>query len=202
LTPEQILQYCQEESNTGETTRDKLIALHGYFENYRKQLQSVNMAASGRLFRSFRNGRYISTPLGKNTLAKVACKIATYLKLENPETFTGHTWRRSAATAFAESGASNQQMKRLGGWKSDSVVDGYVANSKKLKEIIAQGLLPEKQVEINGVEEEVEEETEKPPKKAKISDYDNEEITSFQIPGFQGCKIVNITFNIGKLSDM
>lgn len=61
-------------------------------------------------------------------------EIAKYLKLENPELYTGHSFRRTSASLLADSGADMAQIKRHGGWKSDAVAEGYIENSIKNKE--------------------------------------------------------------------
>jgi len=46
--------------------------------------------------------------------------------------YTVHAFRRSAATNLADAGVSFVNLKRHGQWKSDSVIEGYIANSKAL----------------------------------------------------------------------
>ena len=55
--------------------------------------------------------------------------IAVWLGLENPELYTGHTFRRSSATLLANSGANITTLKRHGGWKSEQVAEGYIEDS-------------------------------------------------------------------------
>ena len=55
--------------------------------------------------------------------------IASLLGLENANTYTGHEFRRAAATLLAQSGASMLMLKNLGGWKSDSSAQGYCDDS-------------------------------------------------------------------------
>lgn len=72
--------------------------------------------------------------LGKNTIAKFPQDIATYLNLPDPKGYTGHCYRRTGATILADEGADTLQLKRAGGWKSDTVAQGYVDNSRPQKE--------------------------------------------------------------------
>lgn len=71
-------------------------------------------------------------------------QIARYLKLPNPESFTGHSFRRSAATLIADYGANITTLKRLGGWRSTSVAEGYieesVQNKAKISNIIQSAI--------------------------------------------------------------
>lgn len=71
----------------------------------------------------------VTTLIGINTLSKFPFKIATYLGLDEPKNFTGHAFRRTAATFAAEAGIDMMNLKRLGGWKSDTVAQGYIAES-------------------------------------------------------------------------
>ena len=53
--------------------------------------------------------------VGHNTLAKTAYRIAIRLGLEGPILYTGHTFRRSAATICAESGMTLPEIKLVSG---------------------------------------------------------------------------------------
>ena len=70
---------------------------------------------------------------GHGNISKIARMAAEELKLENPKTFTMHSWRRSGATNLADAGCSITDLKRFGQWKSDSVAEGYIANSRPLR---------------------------------------------------------------------
>ncbi len=83
----------------------------------------------GRLFCKIKNGNGTACVLGKNVIAKIPFTIAKDLGLPDPETFTGHCFRRSGATIMKDSGASKITLKRAGRWQSDSVCDGYIAES-------------------------------------------------------------------------
>lgn len=53
--------------------------------------------------------------VGHNTLAKTAYRIAIRLGLVTPILYTGHTFRRSAATICAESGMTLPEIKLVTG---------------------------------------------------------------------------------------
>jgi integrase len=57
--------------------------------------------------------------------------------------FTGHCFRRTSATWLADSGADIMKIKRHGGWKSNSVAEGYVKDSLENKKKIATDILGE-----------------------------------------------------------
>lgn len=84
---------------------------------------------SDRFFLQWRYGKVTKQPFGHNSIAQFPKKIASYLNLANTETYTGHCFRRTAATLLANTGADVLQLKRLGGWKSSTVAESYVDNS-------------------------------------------------------------------------
>jgi integrase len=60
--------------------------------------------------------------VGKMTCKKFSEAIATRLLLPNPLHYTGHCWRRTAATLAANAGLSMAQLKCLTGHRSDTVL--------------------------------------------------------------------------------
>ena len=66
--------------------------------------------------------------------------VAEYLKLENPEYYTGYSLRRSPATLLAENGGDLLSPKRHGGWKLALVAEGYIeesiADKKRIDELV------------------------------------------------------------------
>ena len=70
--------------------------------------------------------------IGKNKISETPNTIALYLNLPDPQKYTGHSFRSSGATILSNSGANLVAVKSLG-WKSDSVVQGYIDNSVKMK---------------------------------------------------------------------
>lgn len=91
-----------------------------------------------RFFLSCKKGRCTRQPVGKNTIGGICKKIALFLGLENPSLYTGHCFRRSAATQLADSGGDITMLKRLGGWKSTSVTEGYIDDSMCSKNKISR----------------------------------------------------------------
>lgn len=67
--------------------------------------------------------------IGYFAIGEVGKIIAKFLGLLYPDTYTGHFIRASSATFAFEAGGTKQQVKQIGTWKSDSVVDGYHRNS-------------------------------------------------------------------------
>jgi integrase len=76
---------------------------------------------NGRYFRTLKYGmdgtKILGTGrnIGHNTTAKAGIRIATRLGLKDPELYTGHTFRRTAATLCAESGMTLPEIKLVTG---------------------------------------------------------------------------------------
>lgn len=94
------------------------VALYNKYVGLRPKHAKVNS-----LFLSYHGGKCSSQPVGKNTLGKMPRMIAEFLKLPDANKFTGHCFRRSAATILAESGGDTRTLKQLGGWRSDKVAE-------------------------------------------------------------------------------
>jgi integrase len=91
-----------------------------------------------RFFVGYRKGKCIRQPVGINTFGSMPKAIATFLKLPHPELYTGHCFRRSSTSMLADSGADLLTVKRHGGWKSNSVAEGYIDTSKENKKNVAK----------------------------------------------------------------
>ncbi|KAJ8981032.1 hypothetical protein NQ317_007854 [Molorchus minor] len=74
-------------------------------------------------------GKCTKQCVGINSFGKMRSEIAAFLKLPNPELYTGHSFRPSSATLLANSGEGLTDIKRLGGWKSTTVAEGYIEGS-------------------------------------------------------------------------
>lgn len=90
------------------------------------------------LFVGYRNGRCIQQRVGIHTVGAMPKKIAEYLKLETPEKYTGHCFRRTSATLLANAGVDSSVLKRHGGWKSSAVAEKYVEDAIEGKTKIAR----------------------------------------------------------------
>ncbi|KAG5894016.1 hypothetical protein JTB14_031016 [Gonioctena quinquepunctata] len=67
--------------------------------------------------------------------------IREYLKLPNPELYTGHCFRRSSATILIDAGKDITSLKRHGGWKSTTVAVSYIDGSMKNEYDIANEIV-------------------------------------------------------------
>lgn len=68
--------------------------------------------------------------------------IAEYNNLPEATKYTGHCFRRSAASWAAENGGDIESIKRIGGWDSISTAEGYVDDTMLLKKRLATLIHP------------------------------------------------------------
>lgn len=108
-----------------------------------------------RFFLSYKKGKCSMQPVGKNTMGKLPSVVAKYLKLPNPEGYTGHCFRRSSATLLADSGADLLAVKLHGGWRSSSVAEGYIEESVQNKIKIARRIVSDTSTDASGATKEV-----------------------------------------------
>ncbi|CAB0036791.1 unnamed protein product [Trichogramma brassicae] len=80
-------------------------------------------------------------PMGRHKIGQIPSLIAEILNLPNPNLYTGHCFRRTAATLLSESGATVQAIKQCGRWRSDIICQGYIENSEYNKELIFNGIV-------------------------------------------------------------
>ena len=59
--------------------------------------------------------------------------FAEVLNLPFPCDYSSHSFRRTGATILADAGIDMINLKRMGLWKIDLCVEGYLANSKYIK---------------------------------------------------------------------
>ena len=111
------------------------------FQRYMTELQTKNVKTKCFLRNWNVKARKRIQKSGENlvkNLHKDACKMLNI----SSKKYTTHCWRRSAATNLADRGVSFINLKRHGQWKSDSVVEGYIANSEPIRRERETCLLP------------------------------------------------------------
>lgn len=91
-----------------------------------------------RLFIKYQDGVCQRQVVGIHKISSIPQEVAKYLNLENVNEYSGHCLRRSSATLLVDSGGDITSLKRHGGWKSDSVAEGYIEESLKHKEDVAR----------------------------------------------------------------
>jgi integrase len=114
---------------------------------FRKYIATRTKNAPSRLFLTFRAGKCINAPMGKNTIGKVPSIVARFNGLLDFSKYTGHALRRTSATWMANAGVDMINMKRFGGWKSETAVEGYIAESITNKKSLAMKLEGKEAVE-------------------------------------------------------
>lgn len=136
---------------TTKTNKPRLFVITSEFENKVKSIELFNKYVAlrpkqtphDRFFLTYRNGKCTVQPVGIHTIGSVPSKIASFLHLSEPLLYTGHCFRRTSATLFANSGGSKENLKRHGGWKSDTIAESYVEESILNKTKIAKTVLGE-----------------------------------------------------------
>lgn len=63
-------------------------------------------------FINYQKGKCTTQRVGINKIGYMSKTIATYLKLHNPELYTGHSFRRSSATVLVDAGEDITSLKR------------------------------------------------------------------------------------------
>ncbi|KAJ8914002.1 hypothetical protein NQ315_012025 [Exocentrus adspersus] len=96
------------------------------------------ITAGRRFFLRYVDGKCTTQHVGINTISKTFSKVASFLGLPDPESFTRHGMRRSSATLLANAGGDITTVKRHGGWKSTMVAENYIEESLSSKMAIAE----------------------------------------------------------------
>lgn len=112
-----------------------------YLQLYRRYTGLRPKKSNNRFFLVYRKGKCFSQSVGVNSFGKMPSEIAIFLKLPNPELYTGHSYRRSSATFLADSGEGITDIKRLGGWKSTTVAEEYIDESTSYKKGLSNKIL-------------------------------------------------------------
>ena len=71
----------------------------------------------------------MNSRMGINTLYSVGKDIAEFLGLDEPDKYTGHTFRRTSATELSNAGATVMDLKEKFHWNGDKMPLEYVSNS-------------------------------------------------------------------------
>ncbi|XP_015523067.1 uncharacterized protein [Neodiprion pinetum] len=93
---------------------------------------------SNRFFLNYQNGKCTQQVIGINKFGGMPKQIASYLNLPEPETYTGHSFRRTSVTLLANAGADITTLKRHGGWRSNRVAEEYIKDSLNKKTKICE----------------------------------------------------------------
>lgn len=111
-------------------------------ENYISIVKDELGKFSGRFLFTGRQASFVTQPMGKNMISTVPKEMARWLKKENTEEFTFHSFRRSSATHAADSGATANQLMDFYGWSNSKVAQEYISTSKVAVKNMASKLIP------------------------------------------------------------
>lgn len=131
-----IINHCRAKQRSDKTETRFLIPKKGkvnysdVVEHYLTQIKNDFNIFTGRMFFKGTQASFSSQYMGKNTISKVPCEMASLLQLDSPALYTFHSLRRSSATAAADDGASVQQMMDFFGWSNPKMPQEYVSTSK------------------------------------------------------------------------
>jgi len=68
--------------------------------------------------------------MGGHTVENVPHQVAKYMNFPDPEIYTFHSFRRTAATNAADAGSTTEQLVDFFGWKNGSMCQEYISSSK------------------------------------------------------------------------
>lgn len=172
-------------------TRDEWIGIIREYIDLRGNVQNE------RFFMQMRFGKITNQPFGHNSISQFPKKIATFLKLTNVDTFTGHCFRRTAATLLVNNGGDMMQLKRLGGWKSSSVAEGYIDSSVTNQAKTAKIISNNTSIEVTGAGPSSSSIT-CVPASTQVINTSSEEVTQGLNISISAYNNANVTININK----
>ena len=124
---------CAEDLGRRPVDYDPASVIDTYFETVMQDLSCNREDLSGGFFKGTHGKlgkRFVNSNVGKNTLAQVGIEIASELCLRDPETYTGHCWRRSAGTNASNSGVNVTTLMSMMGWSCPKTAIQYVKRSR------------------------------------------------------------------------
>ena len=105
-----------------------------YLEKVRQSVPASNLKEEDAFFRRpLKSGYSKREVMGAKYLGKIGKNIASELGLPNPQKYTGHCFRRSAATAAANQGATTVDLKTTFGWTNEKTALKYIEGTKVQK---------------------------------------------------------------------
>jgi len=124
---------CVEDSARKAIDYDPASLIDSYYEAVMQDLNCKLEDLKGGFFKGThgKSGkRFVNSNIGKNTLGSVGVEVASELCLRDPETFTGHCWRRSAGTNASNSGVNVTTLMSMMGWACPKTAMQYVKRSR------------------------------------------------------------------------
>ena len=111
-----------------------------YVDQYLNGVKAQISKVSGRAFWRGNDDCYMNQPVGRNMIGAIPFQMAEVLSKEDPKSYTFHSFRRTAATAAADSGATPQQLQDFFGWKNVTMASEYVSTSTAALKTMAKHL--------------------------------------------------------------
>ena len=124
---------CSSDASRRAIDFDPASLLDLYFEQVLSDFACSRDELSGPFFKGChgKSGkRFNQANLGKNSICRVGIEVAEELLLANPETFTGHCWRRSAGTNASNAGVNVTTLMSMMGWACPKTAMEYVKHSR------------------------------------------------------------------------
>lgn len=117
------------------TKRPKIFTIGTEFSRIVKKYANLRPknATNDRFFLNYKNGMCTVQVIGINTFAKMPGRIANYLKLENPKSYTCHTFRRSSVNLATNTGNNTVTLNRHIDWKSLALTKSDTQKSVQTK---------------------------------------------------------------------
>ena len=110
----------------------------GIFNRYwMKSAEDVDVTEDTRLWltgqakKPRKKSRFINSNMGEKEVTGTARYIAEYISLPNPSDYSGHSFRRSAASHMGDEGANPEELRSKFNWKSHKMCSVYVSSSKR-----------------------------------------------------------------------
>ncbi|OXU17037.1 hypothetical protein TSAR_016695 [Trichomalopsis sarcophagae] len=108
-----------------ETKHDKprqfIIGEHFYDKVKKYTSLRPSDLSSDRFFIQYQKEKCVHQVIGRNKIRETPQAIASYLDLQDANSYTGHCFRRTGATLLSDSDANITILKQLGGWKSTNI---------------------------------------------------------------------------------
>ena len=131
---------------------------------------------------------------GQRWFQMLVKEVAKDCGLQDPESYTHHSFRRGAASAAFTENATVTQIKHLGGWKSTSVAESYVYDSVESRRNMAKKVKLSEEPESKGKKRKASEvvvENNTVKKKIEVNESSDEEDSKL-VQIFKNCTIHKI----------
>ncbi|KAJ8671497.1 hypothetical protein QAD02_002756 [Eretmocerus hayati] len=106
-------------------SRSFIVSHQGYNIHKKYAVLRPKNATSDRFFMGYSHGHCVNQVIGIKYFTDMTKKMAKFLKLTNPESYTGPIFHRTSAALLANAGAGIMTLKCHGGWKSYTSAHGH-----------------------------------------------------------------------------